>query len=156
MITPEKFEIADGLAISRLPIDTEKLKRFRSGDDFLELIVELLKEVLSYACVAASVLGSTDKEVAAWDRDHAAVGGNMVRVYKLIHALFDQTCQKRGEVALLMMRLIFEGLVNIRFLIQQFSPEIIDSYVKYALQHEKNYVIKCRRTYRPAMGLSCQ
>jgi len=40
------------------------------------LASELLREVASYVCVAACTMGSKP----VWDRDHAAVGGNMVRL----------------------------------------------------------------------------
>lgn len=32
-----------------------------------------------------------------WDRDHAAVGGNMVRLFKVLSAHLDQTVQRRYE-----------------------------------------------------------
>jgi hypothetical protein len=109
------------------------IQRFTSEDQFMELTVRLLVETSSYVCVAACTLGKS----SSWDREHAAVGGNMVRLYKLLHGLLDQICQQRGELSVLFMRPIFESLINIRFLIKEFSPRLIDSYVEVSLRHER-------------------
>jgi hypothetical protein len=61
----------------------------------------------------------------------------MVRLYKLLHGLLDQLCQRRGELSLLFMRLIFEELINIQFLIKEFSSHLVDSYVGVSLRHER-------------------
>jgi hypothetical protein len=123
-------EIAD---VEYVAVSADELATFQSEDDFLELVVRLMIEVGSYATIAACTLG----ESSTWDRDHAAVGGNMVRLLKLIHALLDQICQRRGEIVGLLLRLIFEAQVNIRFLILEFSPELIDSYIANSLKHER-------------------
>jgi hypothetical protein len=68
----------------------------------------------------------------------------VVRLYKLLHGLLDQLCQRRGELSLLFMRLVFESLINIQFLIKEFSPRMIDSYVGVSLRHER----KLRDTIR--------
>jgi hypothetical protein len=121
------------IEIERVAIDRDRLAKFTCEDDFLELIVQLMIEVGSYTCLAACTLGQS----STWDRDHAAIGGNMVRIYKLIHALLDQICQRRGEIVFIVTRLLFEALVNVRYLIQEFSPEIVDSYITYSLKHER-------------------
>lgn len=119
--------------IAKVEVGSAALAAFSHEDDFLELIVKLLVEAGSYSYVAARTMGVSP----TWDRDHAAVGGNMVRIYKLVHGLLDQICQKRGELTFIFARLLFEALVNVRFLIQEFSPATIDSYVAYSLQHER-------------------
>ncbi|PSH65785.1 hypothetical protein CU103_03965 [Phyllobacterium sophorae] len=86
-----------------------------------------------YVCVAASTLGDSP----VWDRDRAAICGNMVRLYKLVHTVLDQTTQRRQEAAFIFARLVFETLVNIRYMIEHFEPQLIDEYVKYSLRHER-------------------
>lgn len=44
--------------------------------------------------------------------------------------------QHRLETSFIFGRLIFETIVSIRFLIKNFSPELIDSYVKNSFKHE--------------------
>lgn len=129
----EASGIDGDLEIEIVAVDPEEIGKFTSEDEFMGLSVRLLVETASYTCVAACMLGDS----SPWDRDHAAVGGNMVRLYKLLHGLLDQLCQRRGELALIMMRPIFESLVNIQFLIKEFCPETINSYVKVSLKHER-------------------
>ncbi len=80
--------------------------------DFVILASELLREVTSYVSVAACTLGLAP----AWTRDQAAVGGNMVRLSKLLSAFLDQTVQKRMETSTILSRLAFETIVNVRYL----------------------------------------
>lgn len=120
--------------IERVPVTSEILDQYDSEDHFNELIVKLMIEVGSCVCVAASLLPATTK---CWNRNQAIIGGNVVRLYKLISAMLDQTCQKRRETSFILGRLAFETIVNIAYLIKNASTELFDSYVRYSLQHEK-------------------
>ena len=97
------------------------------------LASELLREVASYVCVAACTLG----QAPTWARDQAAVGGNMVRLYKLLSAFLDQTVQKRFETSTIISRLAFETIVNAQYLMANFSPELVDSFIGHSLRHER-------------------
>jgi hypothetical protein len=119
--------------IDRVDVDPEILATFKRETDFTSLSVSLLREVASYVCVAACTLG----ESKTWDRDKAAIGGNMVRLYKLSHAYLDQACQYRGEISLIIGRLLFETVVNIKYLIANFSKDLIDAYIKQSLRQER-------------------
>jgi hypothetical protein len=52
-------------------------------------------------------------------RDQATVGGNMVRLYKLLSAFLDQNVQKRFETNTIISRLAFETIVNAQYLAQR-------------------------------------
>lgn len=119
--------------ITAVEVNPETMAAYARDADFLSLTVEPLKETGSYVCYAASM---TD-ETGTWSRDQAIIGGNMVRLYKLTHAILDQTCQGRGELAFVFFRLAFETIVNIRYLIKHFSPDLTRSYVTYSLKHER-------------------
>src|SRR5262245_26043549 len=119
--------------VKRVDVDLDKVAAFTTEEKFTNLAVSLMIEVASYSCVAANTLGTS----TSWDRDHAAVGGNMVRLYKLLDSFLDQTCRRRDEIAWILGRLIFETAVNIRYLIVNFSKELIDSYVMRALRQER-------------------
>lgn len=119
-------------------VNDEIIAEFADEDDFNRLGVSLLIEAGCYACIAANTLGGREK----WDRDTAAIGGNMVRLYKMISALLDQTTQRRRDTSFIFARLIFETVVTIRFLIKYFSPDLVADYIKSSFKHE----IKLRRS----------
>jgi hypothetical protein len=119
--------------IKRTEIDWGAVKKFNTEEQFMEVCVSLVIEVASYVCLAA---GTTGQE-RTWDRNQACIGGNMVRLYKLLNAFLDQTCQRRLEITFLLARLIFECVVNIKYLVENYSPELIESYVSYSLRHER-------------------
>lgn len=120
--------------IEPVVVDPERLAAFTSEVDFTGLAVDLLVEVGSYVCVVASILPGNTK---CWTRDQAIIGGNVVRLFKLISALLDQTCQHRRETTFIVARLAFETIVNIKYLISFESTELFDSYVRYSLHHER-------------------
>jgi hypothetical protein len=120
-------------SIKRVSVDADEIAQFSSEDEFTELAVSLLVEVAQYVCVAAGMMGPKP----LWGRDRAAICGNMVRLYKLLHSVLDQTCQRRQETSFILSRLVFETLVNIRYMVKHFSPELISSYVLYSFRHER-------------------
>src|SRR5689334_18142168 len=90
-------------AVEKVTVDPVAIAAFTREWDFMVLASELLRETTSYVCVAACTLGPTP----AWTRDQAAVGGNMVRLFKLLSAFLDQTVQKRYETSAILSRLAF-------------------------------------------------
>lgn len=119
--------------IERVAVDSAQIASFTSDEDFLELAFNLLTEVTSYIGVAACALGSEP----VWSRDQAAVGGNMVRLFKLLSAFLDRTQQWRPEMSTILSRLAFEAIVNARYLIANFSPDLVASYLHHSLRHER-------------------
>jgi hypothetical protein len=119
--------------IERVTVNPDAIAAFTREWDFMILASELLREVTSYVCVAACTMGSTP----TWTRDLAAVGGNMVRLSKLLSAYLDQIVQKRCETSTILSRLAFETIVNARYLIANFGPELVDAFVRHSLRHER-------------------
>jgi hypothetical protein len=119
--------------IERVEIDQAAVEAFTTESDFTSLAVALMVETASYCCIAAGTLGQT----TSWNRDTAAVGGNMVRQYKLLDSFLDQICKRREENSVIIARLVFETSVNIRFLIKNFSKPLVDSYVSHSFRHER-------------------
>ena len=120
--------------IGAVAVDDEAIAAYTSEDDFNALTVELLKEIGSFICVAASILPANTKR---WSRDQAIYGGHLVRLFKLISALLDQICQHRRETTFILSRLAFETIVNLAYLIDYGSPELFDQYIRYSLRQEK-------------------
>lgn len=135
--------------IERVEVRQEALTSFKTESEFTSLAVSLMVETASYCCVAAGTLGADP----TWDRDKAAVGGNMVRQYKLLDSFLDQVCQRRDETSMILARLVFETTVNIRFLIKNFSKSLIDSYVAYSLRHERKLRDKIHKAIQARNGV---
>ncbi|WP_316203352.1 DUF5677 domain-containing protein [Bradyrhizobium sp. SZCCHNS3051] len=119
--------------VERVNVDPAAVAAFSREWDFMILASELLREVTSYVSVAACTLG----EAPTWTRDQAAVGGNLVRLTKLLSAYLDQIVQKRFETSMILSRLAFETIVNARYLIANFSPELVNMFVRHSLRHER-------------------
>ena len=92
--------------IQAVAVDDDVIAAYTSEHQFNALTVELLKEVGSFVCVAASVLPGDTKR---WSRDQAIYGGHLVRLFKLIFGLLDQTCQERSETTFILSDIEHEG-----------------------------------------------
>ena len=138
MDTSEETELTDIdevlNTIHHIEITPEQLASLQSENDFMHLSVELMKETASLVALVAGVLPPDSKK---WTRDQAIIGGNFVRLSKLLSAHLDQICQKRQEVVFIISRLLFENVVNLKFFIKNGSTELFGSYVKYALRNER-------------------
>ena len=111
-----------------------QLNEFDNELQFVNCGVEHLIELGSYVCIAFNIL---PVERNHWCRNEAVIGGNMVRLYKLILAILDQTTQRRGEFVTGFLRLAFETNVNIRFLLRNQNDDTVSSYVMHSLKFEK-------------------
>ena len=125
-----------------MDVDPVAIAAYTREWDFMVLASELLREVASYVCVAACTLG----QAPTWARDQAAVGGNMVRLYKLLSAFLDQTVQKQFETSTIISRLAFETIVNAQYLMANFSPELVNSFIGHSLRHERTLRDKSKPT----------
>lgn len=128
------FGPAQGLPdIERTEISAELLENCKDEDDFNRISVSLGVELGSWAGVIANVDVKSGKP---WDRSEAILGGLVVRLYKIISGVLDQTCQHRQEMTMILSRLAFETMVNLVYLIEKGSEEIYESYILYSLRHE--------------------
>lgn len=121
-------------AVTRVEVDPAVVRAFKDEHQYIGLSVDLLIEVGSYVCIAGNIIPPSGK---AWNRHEAVLVGHLVRLYKLISALLDQTCQHRRETSFVFARLAFECIVNMMFLIKNDRPEIGDSYIQHSMRHEK-------------------
>lgn len=133
---PSGLQIRD---INRTEIDEDRVLAFESEADFIGLSVSLLIEAGSYVCVAGNLYPA---ETQSWNRDEAILGGHLVRLYKLIDGLLDQTCKHRRETSFVLARLAYECIVNLRYLIAHASDELFRSYRSYSLQHERQLLAR--------------
>lgn len=135
--------------IEKTEIDLNAIEKFESEEDFVGLSVSLLVETGSYVCVVGNIL---PYETKAWNSDQAVVVGHFVRLYKLISALLDQTCQHRREIAFMFARMAFECIINASFILKNYSPELVLSYKSYSLKHEKKLMNRINDNIKQRKG----
>lgn len=119
--------------ISPVEVDDEALADATDESVFVGLGVDFLIEAGSYLTIACAVY----RDERGWNLEEAIVGGNGVRLNKLVQGFLDQTCQHRRELSEVLSRLIFETCVNIRYIISQAEGEIFQSYIDYSLKFER-------------------
>lgn len=115
--------------------------------------IDLLIEVGSFVCAAANLYPADRRK---WNRDEAILGGHLVRLYKLISAMLDQTTQLRRETTHIFARLAFECIINLRYLVKHASRELFDSYVQYSLKHEDKLRATILKNIRTRGGTKLQ
>jgi hypothetical protein len=135
--------------IEKTEIDPNTIAKFNSEEDFIGVAVCLLIETGSYVILVGNLL---PYETKAWNSDQAAVGGHFVRLYKLISAILDQTCQHRREIAFMFARMAFECIINMSFILKNYSPELVLSYKSYSLKHEKKLMNRINENIKQRGG----
>jgi hypothetical protein len=123
-------------------VEDAAIANFDTEGQHTRVAVDLVIEVGSYVCVAANIFRTPD---LSWNRNEAILGGQLVRTFKLLDALLDQTCSGRRETSMLIARTVFECVVNLRYMIANASDELFRSYMAYSLQHELKLLEKIER-----------
>jgi Family of unknown function (DUF5677) len=129
-------------SVDRVPVDLDSIQSFTREEEFTALAFDLLREVTSYVTIAACVMGQEPR----WNRDQAAIGGNMVRLWKILCAFLDQKMQRRYETTTIFARLAFETIVSVRYLAENFDPDLVDSFVRFSFRHERRLADKINQS----------
>ena len=119
--------------ISPATVNADHLQDTEFEADFVGVGVDLLIEAASYLTIASSIY----RDERGWTLDQAIVGGNGIRLHKLIQGYLDQTCQHRRELSEIFARLIFETATNIVFVIRFGDDNMSRSYIDYSLRYER-------------------
>src|SRR5699024_3003823 len=101
------------------------LESYKHEGHFVEVSIDLLIEVGSYITLLVNLY---DNNEFTWNDDQAVIGGNLVRLYKLIFGVLDNVCDQKGEFVQIFTRLAFECIVNTRYLIKNYDEKTIISY----------------------------
>lgn len=118
--------------IGRVEVNRDSINRFSSSEQIMSLAQNLLAESTHYVQqVAALRMKGSD-----WESGIAAIVGNIVRLSKQMIALGCLASAEMGEALVLMMPLTVETIINIKYLITQDSPELLDHYVAHSGQSE--------------------
>lgn len=138
-------------SIPRTVIDEGSIATFESEGSYVGLAVDLVIEAGSYVSVAAHLFRNEDMH---WTRNEAVLGGHLVRLFKLLDALLDQTCKHRRETSIVITRLIFECIVNLRYMIAHASDDLFNSFRNYSLQHEMKLLERIEGNISDRQGVS--
>ena len=134
----DKLSTLSDFDLKQTEINPEDIKKYTSEDDFMSLAVDVGKEILEYTSILAFSYRLDDQNLPrTWKRNEAIIGGLLVRLSKLQNSILDTVCEKREEIALILLRSAIETAINCEFLIKNDSDELYDEYVKYSLREEK-------------------
>ncbi|WP_454824453.1 hypothetical protein [Paraburkholderia xenovorans] len=111
--------------IKAVTISTNTINRFTSNEQLMKLARDLFRETTAYVRLAAS-LRVSDK---GWPREDAVLVGNMVRLSKLLTSIGTFAELKLAEMLALTVPLAIETMVDLKYLIANFNPRLIGSYV---------------------------
>ena len=136
--------------VTRFEIDAAEVRAFEDEESFTGASVSLLIEAGSYLCIAASILPPPPHR---WSRREAVLVGHLARLYKLVSALLDQTCQHRRETTFIFARLAFECIVNAMFLIKNSGADVVASYIECSLLHERRLRDRIRENIASRRGV---
>jgi hypothetical protein len=98
---------------------------------------ELLGETTAYVRLAASL----EISGAGWPRETAVLVGNMVRLSKLLISIDTLAALKLTEMLALTIPLAIETMVDLKYLIENRSTKLFDSYVGIAAKRRSKVTI---------------
>jgi len=128
IIQDRKLSLA--LPLIKLP----KLKTDRSSDDdFMRDLIEASNIVRKYLILVAALVPAKSIK-----RDECAIlMGHMVRLYKLYDSMGFLIIERRGEVAMTLIRSLIETVINLRFMLSYGNNNLYKKYKKASLAYEK-------------------
>jgi Family of unknown function (DUF5677) len=122
-------------SIDKTPVVPEAIAAFTDSEDHFELSFNLLRETTQLAVILG---GISIGERPGWNRNQAVVGGHLVRLTKLLRSFMDEVNDRREEIAWVVLRMTAECIINLRYLLANYSDELVDSFVYQSLQHERD------------------
>jgi len=74
-------------------------------------------------------------------------------MFKLMKFVMEESIECRDEMLSVLVRLLAECVINLRYLIRNNSTELIQSYLAYSLRHEKDLADLIRRNVHDRSGI---
>ena len=144
------MSIKDTLAsVTVTEVDEIKLKSFEKEGQHYEVAFDLFRETAGCVCILSS---TTIGSKPTWNVQQAVFGGHLVRMFKLMCFVLEESIEHRAELLAILIRLLAECVINFRYLVKNQSQELIDSYVGYSLQHEKELAELIRKNIENRKG----
>lgn len=136
--------------IDRTAVDETELSSFVNERQHYGVAFNLFRETTGCVCILASTTVSSEP---AWNVEQAVLGGHLVRMFKLMKFVMEESIECRDEMLSVLVRLLAECVINLRYLIRNNSSELIQSYLAYSLRHEKDLADLIRRNVRDRSGV---
>lgn len=121
--------------VTTVEVDENSISLFTHEGQHFGVAFDLFKEAAGCVCILAS---TTIGLKPTWNVEQAVLGGHLVRMFKLMRFVLGESMENRAELLSVLVRLLAECVINLRFLVLNRSKDLIDSYVAYSLQHEKD------------------
>ncbi len=119
--------------IDETAVDEVEVASFVNERQHYGVAFSLFRETAGCVCILAN---TTVGNSQSWEIGQAVLGGHLVRLFKLMRFAMEEAIERRDELLSVLNRLIAECLINLRYLVRNFSPELIQSYLACSLQHE--------------------
>jgi len=118
--------------LKKTEVDEKIISAFSDNDQFLEVTLNLFRELNAHIkCLGLLVPEKTGR----WEIKQAVLGGQIIRLYKLNCAIYEQALENRLEICYILSRLVYETVVNLRFLIKK--PDLCNNFIAFSLKPEK-------------------
>ena len=136
--------------INRTTVDQAELSSFVSENQHYGVAFNLFRETAGCVCILAS---TTVGPEPTWNIGQAVLGGHLVRMFKLMKFVMEESIERRDEMLSVLVRLLAECVINLRYLIRNNSTELIHSYLAYSLRHEKDLADLIRKNVLDRNGI---
>jgi len=122
-------------------IDEDIVAGFTEETEFRALAIELFKEIMSIHVPLMSIYRTNKRgKTIPYNKEEAALIGNLVRLFKLNRAILDEFANGREEILHILLRCFAETYINIRYFLKFKDEHTINHYIKYSLRQEKNLI----------------
>jgi hypothetical protein len=121
----------------RTDVNEEKILEFDDHGEFSYLAVEIFKEISILIVTVSSIKRSSGGVEIPYNREEAAVFGNLVRYCKISSAYLEQYTKKRAETCMILLRSLMETYINLKYFLKYKDQHTISHYIKHSLKQEK-------------------
>jgi hypothetical protein len=120
--------------IRRTPVDSRKVRAFTKNVEHGQLAFDLFREAAFWSIALGSIVPAAEQE---WSLAEAVVGGHFVRLAKLMRGFLRQTKDIEAELAWVTCRLMTECVINVIYLLENVSEDVLTSYLHQSLYHDR-------------------
>lgn len=134
-----------------IDVDEEKVKKYKNESCFIELFLEIFKEVGKMSSLISCIYPLDERNIPRnLNIDEGVIYGLMIRVTKLQRGIIEQVCNNHLEIVLIIFRCLVETLINIKYILKKINEneDIIDEFITYSLKTEKRLLNKIRENIK--------
>ena len=130
--------------IKRVEIIPDKINKYKTESEFMDLSVELFKEIGLIILTLANIIKRDDNnKLIKWNKNEAIIVGNLIRINKLQNSFLDNICQKRREITVILSRCLAETIINLLYILKNIkNSKVYTEFIEYSMREEKELLIK--------------